>query len=54
MKKWQMQSIRFFAIVIKVFLQIVKQFAKLYQLWGLSRDHYLGGGIQDIHDSRVF
>ena len=27
---------------------LLKQFSKLYQLWGLSRDHYWRGGIQEI------
>ena len=43
--------------------QLLKQFSKLYQLWGLSSDHYsmafknlsfilhyFRGGIQEIHD----
>ena len=34
--------------------QLLQQFSKLYQLWGLSRDHYWRGGIQEIHDFQGF
>ena len=30
--------------------QLLKQFSKLYHLWGMSRDHYWRGGIKEIHD----
>ena len=34
--------------------QLLKQFSKLYQLWGLSFDHFWRGGIQEIHDFQGF
>ena len=31
-----------------------KKFSKLYQPWGLSRDHCWKGGLEEIHDFRDF
>ena len=48
-KKLQMQSILFFASIIKNFQNI---FRTIITYGGLSRHHYWRGGIHEIHDFR--